>query len=136
MAPDAEAVITAYLKTYAPLANLNTRISGSTPDSLGAPWVRVTLIDDPATDGGITDRHIAAFVQLDCYAGKTTNTQGRAKTVSQHVREALRVMNKATLPHAVVTGAQTSGGRFPDTELGEPALERFVLQSTVWMRSK
>lgn len=136
MVPDAEKVVTAYLKAQPSLTALGARIVGSTPSALGDPWVRVTLINDPSTDGGIADVHIAALMQLDCYAGKTANSQGKAKAVSSAVRDALRVMNRAAHPDAVVTGAQTSGGRFPDTDLGEPALERFVLTSTIWMRSK
>jgi hypothetical protein len=136
--PDPKAVVINYLKGLPEIvgAPLSARVEGKTPSSRGLPWVKVTTIDDSGTDGGITDHHIAAFLQLDCYAGTTNNSEARASLLSRTVQEALRVM--ATSPHtgAVVTGARSSGSHEPDTVLGESALERYIVQSTVWMRSE
>jgi hypothetical protein len=129
----ADIAITAYLKAYPDIVSLGARVLGQTPPALGLPWIRVTLIDDPATDGGIADHHVEAFMQFDCYAGKTTNTQKLASDLSLAVREALRVANAATIEGAVVTGARSTRFHQPDDDLGEPALERYVVSSTVWM---
>lgn len=133
---DAEKALTGYLKTYPGVAAVAARVLGQTPDDLGPPWVRITLIDDPATDGGIVDYHIEALLQFDCYAGKALNTQGAASDLSLAVREALRVANTASIDGAVVTGAQSTRFHQPDDDLGEPALERYVVTSTVWMRGR
>jgi len=130
MVPDAESVIVAYLRDEA------FRVSTATPDDREDPWVRVTLLDDSSTDGGITDHHIEAFLQIDCYAGTAENSSVVASDLSIDVREALRTMKDAVLDGAVVTGAQSSRTHVPDTAIGEAALERYILQSTVYMHAR
>jgi len=130
MVPDAESVIVAYLRDEA------FRASTATPDDREDPWVRVTLLDDPPTDGGVTDHHIEAFLQIDCYAGTAENSSVVASGLSIDVREALRTMKNAVLDDAVVTGARSSRAHIPDTAIGEAALERYIISATVWMRGK
>lgn len=136
MAPDAHIAVVGYLAQHADIGGAGVRVQTKVPDSLNGPWVRVTLLDDQATDGGITDHHVEAFLQLDCYAGKANNSAVEAGALATLVREALRVMKDADLEDVVVTGARSSRAYEPDTSLGEPALERYVLSATVWMHSR
>lgn len=129
MIPDAEAVLTAYLKPI--VDDLGATVRGRTPGSTVAPWVRLTLLDAPPTDP-ISDHHIAALIQLDCYAGRD-GAQAEAELLARTVRASLRDIAHAEHAGAVVTGSRISGfGRVPDTAL-EPARERVIVTATVWM---
>jgi hypothetical protein len=131
-----ERVVTTYLKTIPVVQEMQARVGAETPSTQGLPWVEVVTIADPSTDGGITDRHREVSLQIACYAGKTSNTRARAEDLYVAVREALRVMNRATLPDAVVSGAESFGYPNPDTDAQEPPLQRWICQSTVWMRPR
>ena len=136
MAPDVHTAVIAYLAAHEDVGGAGVRVLTQTPDSLNAPWVRVTLLDDPPTDGGITDHHVEAFLQLDVYAGETNNSTVEANALTGLVREAIRVMKDADHAEVVVTGARSSRTYMPDDTVGEPVLERYVVSSTVWARSK
>lgn len=132
MIVDAEAALTAYLEDA--VDALGATVRGRTPDSHEDPWVRLTLLDAPATDGGITDHHIAAYVQFDCYAGRTGG-QAEANLLGRTVRDALRTIATADLDDAVATGARIDGhSRQPDTDF-EPARERVIVTATVWLHN-
>lgn len=131
-----ERVVTAYLKTIPAITAMQARVGAETPATQGLPWIEAVVIADPSTDGGIADRHREVSFQISCYAGKTNNARARAEDLYNAVREALRVMNHASLPDAVVTGAESFGYPSPDTEAQEPPLQRWLCQSTVWMRPK
>ncbi len=130
--PSAQKVTIAYLKTVDAVEKAGARVLTGTPSSRSAPWIRVTLLDDPATDGGIADHHIEAFMQIDVFAGEAKNIIATVDDLSIAVREALRVMNQAEHDGAVVTGAQSSRTHMPDTD-EEPAMERFQISATIWM---
>lgn len=135
MTPDVLGVVVAYLKDHPDIGGAGVKVQtvgGQRP----GPWVRVTLLADPPTDGGIADVHVAALVQFDCYAGAepVNNTAPNASALSRLARASIRDMPHAAHDEAVVTGAESSSAYLPD-DSGEPALERFVLTSTIWMRS-
>jgi hypothetical protein len=95
----------------------------------------VTVIDDPSTHGGIVDHSIAAYVQIDCFAGKD-GSQGTAKTLSLAVRTALHATNETPVSAGggYIVGANVSFGHAPDATQ-EPAMECYRGAGTVWMRS-
>lgn len=128
MIPDAEAVVTAYLD-----AELTTRIVPRTPSSTGDPWVRVTLLYDDSTDGGVIDRSTEFTLQLDCFAGRS-GSQATAALIYRQVREAMTAIT-GVRSGVVVSGCEVVGaGRSPDTTF-EPAMERYIATATVWMHS-
>lgn len=132
MIPSADKVITAHLKTDAAVTTITDRIGGTTPSSIADPWVRITLLGDAPTDGGITDHLIAAYLQIDCFAGRE-GTQEIADNLSRAVRAALVTANTATHTGAVVTGCgNPTRARMPDTDF-EPAMELYVLTATIYM---
>ena len=134
MIPDAEAVITRHLNTA--LTALAVKVRGRTPGNTVDPWVRLTLLDAPATDGSVTDHLVAAYVQLDCFAGKVPDAdspQEDASLIARTARAALATIADSDHEGATVTGCRIDGyTRLPDTEF-EPARERYVLTATVWM---
>lgn len=135
MPPDALAVAVAYLDGHEDIGGAGVTVGVGTPDSLEGPWVDVALIHAASTDGGITNHHIAAYLQFDCYAGEDDNDSTIAGGLAATVVEALRVANTATHEDAVVTGAESSWHHAPDTTRADPPLERFIVESIVWMRS-
>ena len=135
MIPSAEEVITELLKADDAVAAITTRIRPKTPKTLDEPWVRLTLLDDPPTDGGITNHHIEAYVDLECFAGEAGN-QSTADNLSRAVIDALWTGHQQDLESGVITGpARWRRSRRPDQQ-HEPAMERYVVSATVWIRSK
>lgn len=136
-APDAEKIVTAYLRGVAAIDAITggDRIVGKSPSNIARPWVRVTVLDDPSTDGGITDRHVAAYLQLDCFAG-TDGDQETAADLKAAVRAALSEIHLASHSEAVVTGPPSgiTAPRIPDTSF-EPAMERYAISATIYVRS-
>ena len=131
-APSALKVTIAYLKTVEAVEQAGARVLTGTPDARGLPWIRVSLLADPPTEGGVADHHIAAFTQIDVFAGEDENTVATVDDLSLAVREALRVMKQAEHQGAVVTGAESSRTHMPDTS-EEPAMERFQVTATIWL---
>ncbi len=130
MIPDPEAVLTTYLTDVA--GALGGTVRGKTPKDTTDPWVRLTLLDAPSTDGGEADHLIAAYLQLDCYAG-SDGGHAAASLLARTVREALVTITDGDHGDVVVTGAKLGGyQRLPDTDF-EPARERYVLSATVWL---
>lgn len=128
MIPDAEAVIGDHLRSELD----DVAVVGRTPRDTSEPWVRVTMLDGPAA-GAEADHLLAAYVQLDCYAG-AAGGQAEAVTIGRGAREALRTI-KGVHGSTVVTGARIEGhSRVPD-EAMEPTRERVILTATVWMHA-
>lgn len=130
--PSAQQVTIAYLKTVETVQQAGARVRTSTPTNRSAPWIRVALLADPSTDGGVADHLVEALLQIDVFAGEAENTALAVDELSIAVRDALRVMNLAEHEGAVVTGAESSRTHMPDTD-EEPAMERFEITSTIWM---
>lgn len=131
MIPDPEAILTTYLESH--VTPLGATIVDLTPDDLGAPWVRLTLLDAPSD--GIPDHLVAAYVQLDCYAGQDAGEDAHedASLIARTVRAALVTIHEADHDGAAVSGCRIDGmPRMPDPAF-EPPLERYVLTATVWM---
>ena len=127
MIPDVEKVITAYLEPH--LTALGAKVRGRTPSNTAAAWVRVTILDAPAS---FPDHLVDALVQFDCYAGKEGG-QEEASLLARTVRAAIVDMPNASHSGAVVTGAAIVGYlRNPDT-MFEPARDRYIITATVWM---
>jgi len=128
--PDAEKVVGTYLRSHADIVALAARVVGKTPASTEAPWIRLTQLD--ARNERTEHEHlIAYFLQLDCYAG-SAGGQPEASTLARTTREALHEMQFATHADVVVSSVGFTGmARVPDTDVDEPARERFVLDSIV-----
>lgn len=132
LVPDAEKIVSGYLRTHTSITALGARIVGKTPSSTDEPWVRVTQLDDRALGAHRADSHHEFYLQFDCYAGQSGG-QPEASTLSRTVRAALAEIQGATLD-AVVAGVDfRSHARIPDTDVDEPARERFVLTALVYM---
>lgn len=132
--PSALQVTVAYLKSAAAVKAAGARVLTGTPSSRGAPWIRVSLLADPPADGGEADHLIEAFMQIDVFAGESSNSALVVDNLSIAVREALRVMKHAQHEGAVVTGAASSRTYMPDTD-EESAMERFQITTTIWMHA-
>lgn len=128
MIPSAERIVGDYLR-----ANMDARVVGKTPSDIEDPWLRVTLLDDSSTDGGVTDHLIEALLQIDVYAGRQGN-QGTADDLRREARAYLQQINLADHDGAVVTGSRVSSARVPDPSI-EGEMERYILTATVWMRA-
>lgn len=130
MSPDAEKIISGYLRTHADMQALEARVVGKTPQSTELPWVRVTQLDDRSSHR--SDHLHEFYLQFDCYAG-ADGGQPEASQLGRTVRELILAAHEASLD-AVVTGSEIrSHARIPDPDLDEPARERFVITALVWM---
>ncbi len=130
MIPNAEAVVTAYLKE-----KTGERIVGKTPSDRSTPWVRVTLVNAPSDAKSPVDHLIAFLIQFECYAGKEQeDAQKEASALVRAVRSALDEM-PGVQGGATVTGVRfVSMPRVPDTSI-EPARERYILTANIFMHS-
>jgi len=132
--PSAEKVLGDYLRD-----NLSVDVVSRTPDDTSDPWARITLLGNPTVDRDRSDHLIEAVLQIDCFAGEATggqSSQSEAEQMSLETRELLRTMSETTHDDAVVTGAVVTGTfRDPDPDF-EPARERYVMTTTVWMHNK
>lgn len=134
LAPDAEKIISGYLRTAPAMTALSARVVGKTPATTTDPWVRVTQLDDRAVGGHRSDHFHEFYLQFDCYAGHDGG-QPEASTLARTVR-ALLVDAPAASLDAVVNGVDIrSQARIPDSDVDEPARERFVITALVWMHS-
>lgn len=129
--PDAERIVSDYLRSHADVVALATRVVGKTPDTVSTSWVRVTLLDAANEAGSRPERLIDYMLQLDCFAG-ATGGQPEANSLARTVRAVLHEM-PGLQGGVVVTCVRFIGmARIPDTDF-EPARERIVLTATVWM---
>lgn len=129
MIPSAEKIVSAYLRSIT-----GERVVSVTPVETLEPWIRVTLLADPSTDGGVADHLIEAMLQVDCFAGESGG-QGTVDLLRRTVRESFTTMHTASHTGAVVTGCEVTGtARIPDVAF-EPAMERYAMTVTVWMHS-
>lgn len=128
--PDGEAVLTAYLK-----GQTGERVVGKTPNDRSTPWVRITQLDAPSEPNSRADHLIPFLFQCDCYAGSEPATgHAEASALARSVRAALVDM-AGKHGDTTVTGTRIiSMPRVPDTSI-EPARERFVLTTRVYMHS-
>lgn len=125
---DVEKVLSKYLRDQT-----KERIVGKTPESTDTSWVRLTLLDDPAVEGHRSDHLIEAYVQLDCYAGKSGG-QPEANNLSLTIRQALVEIADHTLEGATASGSFPRRRRSPDPEF-TPARERVIVTARVWMHA-
>jgi hypothetical protein len=133
---NAEAIIGAYLRSQPELVDLEASVLGSTPDSTGKPWVRVTLLDPENRTGTRQVEHLVGYyLQLDCYAG-VEGGRPEAWALAQAVRQALVDAPASDVDGAVVTDVEPlTMPRSPDPEL-QPTRERYILVVIVTMRPK
>lgn len=127
--PDPELLLVTYLRSQTTVTDLADRIGTRTPPSTDQPWIRIALL--PVTpDPGSSALHLArALLQIDCYAGRN-DTQAQASLLARTVQHAIHLMPAREHPGAVITSAQASFRRLPDTDL-EPARERYILEATL-----
>lgn len=131
LAPNIEALVGKWLREHTVMAGLGATVSGGTPSTLMAPWIRVTLLS--ANDNVIVKREylIDHMVQLDCYAGKTASDahvgQAEAFIVKQTARAILTSYQGSARDGVVLSDVRIIGDtRVPDTTM-EPARERYIL---------
>jgi hypothetical protein len=137
--PDVEKTVSDYLRDDDDVAAIvDERVVGSTPKKTEDPWVRVTLLDAPQDPRSSNDHLVAAYLQLDCYAGRTGlngSQQAQAALLGRTVRAALMKIGDAEHDGAVVSEARINGdARVPDEAL-EDARERRVLTTTVYLHA-
>lgn len=131
MIPDAEKLVSNYLRNHFDVAALAARVVGKTPATTTTAWVRVTQLAANADLDSRADHLVNFMVQLDCYAG-STGGQPEANLLARTVREALHEMPDETFVDAVVSSARFVGMlRLPDQDF-EPARERVVLTAQVY----
>ena len=113
----------------------DARFVATTPSRTDTPWVRITQLD--ATDDATSsvERWIEYYLQLDIYAGADGGVP-EANNLNRLCRLSLKALQGTTLgTDAVVSEVRfTSNPRIPDSDVDEPARERFVLDTTIPMR--
>lgn len=129
MIPDAEKSLGEYLREQLAVKVL-TR---GAPRSIKDPWVRMTLLSDASTDGGIVDRAFDCYMQFDCYSGKDGDV-AVARLLAVALRTSIRQLIHigGQLDDAVVYGADLQMSHLPDTTF-EPAMERYTVTGSIWM---
>lgn len=130
--PDVERIVSDALRADPAVAAIvGRRVVGKTPADTRQPWVRVTALDDAATDPD-TEHLLGVLLQLDCYAGEDGG-QPEAAALSRAVRYALRDLPHSEAAGAVVTAVRNQrGARIPDTT-EEPARERWIREAVVYI---
>jgi hypothetical protein len=127
--PDAEKVVSKYLREHADVVPLGTRFVGKTPDDITSSWVRVTQLDASPPPDSRADHLIRYLLQFDVYAG--AGGQPEANLNTRTIRAALNDM-PGLHDDAVVTAVRFAGQlRRPDTDF-ENARERVILTAQIW----
>jgi len=132
MIPDAEKLVSGYLRTHPAVAALDTRIVATTPrvDKRDATWVKLTQLDATNEARSRPEHLISFLLQFDCYATEDGG-QPEAVLLARTVRAALVAMPDVTHDGAAVTQVRVlSHARIPDTAF-EPARERVLLTADV-----
>lgn len=128
--PDAEKIVSRYLRVHPDVSTLGARIVGKSPDRRDTPWVRITQLDASNEPRSRVEHLISFLLQFDCYAGRDGG-QPEASMLARTVRAALHAMPDARHEEAVVTQVTfTSMIRNPDLDI-EPARERVILGAIV-----
>jgi hypothetical protein len=134
LAPDAERVVSDYLRTHSAVAAYTTSIRGAAPDDTSHAWVKVTQLS--GSQGDPPDHLIEHYFQFDCYAGKMGG-QPEAVDLARTVRMALVEISRGSHSGAVVTRGRIDGfARVPDDQLNDDrghARERVIITASVWM---
>lgn len=134
--PDVDHIIGNHLATHPDIVAITgaRRVVNKTPNSTDAPWVRLTMLS--ASSRHRLEHLIESYFQFDCYsskAGLNGSQQADAARLALAVRAAVMDMENASLSGLTVTGAEIRGhARVPDSVVGEPARERYVLSAVVW----
>lgn len=137
MIPDAEAILSRYIREHPAVTALEASIVPRNPTKTDKPWVRVTQHDAKAVGRSRTDHLIEWFGTFDCYAGQgdteEATPQETASVLTRTVRAALLELHDTDPIGASVTGVEIiSCPRLPDPAF-EPAMEHFALTVNVWM---
>jgi len=106
--PDAEKIVSDYLRGHASITPLSTRFVAHTPPEgkRDTSWVRVQELADPYTNGVA---HLVEFtLQLDVYAGESGG-QPEVKSIAGTVRAALEGL-PGKYGTDVITGVRVNGG--------------------------
>jgi hypothetical protein len=134
--PDAEALVTAYLKDQGSVEDLGARVVGVPPDDKSTPWVQVLQIDYPAVEGHRSEHLLEWLGQLDCYAGKEGG-QAEASALARGVREAIRVMADQAFEDVVVTGHRViSAPRLSDDAVESTGRVRYPLTVAIYLHAR
>lgn len=137
MIPDAERIVSDYLRSHAAVAALDTRVVSKTPgDDAGGTaqsWVRVTQLDAQNSPQSRPEHLIDYLLQIDSYAGKDGG-KPEASLLNRTVRAALDDM-PGVHDGVVVTSVKfTNNARLPDSDFKEPR-ERYVLTTSIHMHA-
>lgn len=127
---DGEAIVTTQLAEDEVVSSITSEVVGTTPDEIAGPWVRVTLMDDYATDGRAVDHLTHATLQIDCFAG-TAGSQEAASDLSMAVVSALRALPDSEAYEGVVTAVETRRRRMDDLDF-TPPMTRYIVTADVW----
>ncbi len=137
--PDAELLVSGWLRTHEDIAALDARVGGSTPppEKMTKPWIRVTRLDAPRVAKATFDHAIRPALQLDCYAGKLAmdlqEGQREANLLGATARAVLMSLQGTSRDGIAIGAVHIIGDRrHPDTTR-EPALERVILTVEIVM---
>jgi hypothetical protein len=136
ISPDAEKVVSDYLRAHPDIVALGTRIRGSMPDTTEQSWVRVLQIDARQGADDTTYHLVDYYLQFDCYAG-LGGGQREASELARTVSSALARIGESSHSGAVVTGSRIAGGfRDPDPDLTDEFgndRERVIVSGVFWI---
>jgi hypothetical protein len=136
LAPDAERVVSDYLRTHPLITAFGARVRGSMPDTTELPWVRVLQIDARQGVNDTTFHLVDYYLQFDCYAGRTGG-HPEASQLARTVSSVLARIGESSHSGAVVTGSRISGGfRSPDPTLTDEDgndRERVIVSGVFWL---
>lgn len=130
--PDIEALLATYLLAHEDVEELvGSRIGGRHPRATSTPWIKITQFSEISLTKTL---HVTQTdLQIECYGGDDVDeAQGEASLLARTVRAALNDMPAADHDNAVVSRVTFFGPRrVPDSDFGDPARERFILDASV-----
>jgi Protein of unknown function (DUF3168) len=130
--PETDVLVRDYLLSSPAIAEIvGERIFTKPPGALGRPWIRVSVYDEPPTGKSTADYHIAARVDLHCYAG-TEGGADEASRLGRLVRAWMSAMDNDGQKSAVVSGAKVEGGRPLLDDSLDPPIDRYLVHVVVW----
>jgi hypothetical protein len=130
--PDIEPIIRDYLLAFEEITDLvDDRIADQSPEDVGKPWVRITLLPSPSI--GVTDHFVKFNLQLDIFAGQDINgLPGECPELTRQVRGAMAEIHQHSHEGAVFSGAEVSDRRMPNDEEHSKPMVRYMISATVW----